>query len=117
MDTNAQIAHDNDAFRRSIMMMAAPPDAPKGKMVMTQGVAAQPPDFLLELTRKVATFDAFNEDSDPYAQHEMGVIEIAGETVWFKIDLYDTNYEYGAEDPTNLEQTRRVLTILFPSEY
>jgi hypothetical protein len=47
----------------------------------------------------------------------MGVIEVAGEKVFFKIDLYDLKMEFGTEDPTNLDKTRRVLTILFPSEY
>ncbi|WP_341369186.1 DUF3768 domain-containing protein [Yoonia sp. BS5-3] len=38
-------------------------------------------------------------------------------TIWFKIDLYDWDLEYGAEDPTDLEQTKRVMTVLFPSDY
>ncbi|MGH1466736.1 MAG: DUF3768 domain-containing protein, partial [Cognatishimia sp.] len=32
-------------------------------------------------------------------------------------DLYDWDLEYGAEDPTDLEQTKRVMTVLFPSDY
>ncbi|WP_299592841.1 DUF3768 domain-containing protein [uncultured Tateyamaria sp.] len=32
-------------------------------------------------------------------------------------DLYDENYEYGSEAPTDPTRTRRVLTLLFPSEY
>ena len=53
--------------------------------------------------------------------HCFGAVEITvgGETktIWFKIDLYDLNLEYGAEDPTDLEQTKRVMTVLFPSDY
>ena len=117
MDTNTLIAQQNDAFRKSIAQFQAGANVPKGKVVMTQGVAAQSPDFQLELTRKVIAFDAFNEDADPYGIHEMGVVEVSDQTVWFKIDLYDLNYEYGAETPEDPEQTRRVLTMLFPSEY
>ncbi|MBL4582971.1 MAG: DUF3768 domain-containing protein [Gammaproteobacteria bacterium] len=113
----AIVAAQNDAFRKSAMQLQQAENVPKGRVVMTQGISAQSPDFLLELTRKVVTFDAFGEDCDPHGWHEMGVMEIAGETVWFKIDLYDTNYEYGSADPTDLEQTCRVLTLLFPSEY
>lgn len=117
MQTNALIAAQNDAFRKSIQQFQSLSTTPKGKVVMTQGVAAMTPDFLLQLTREVVAFDAFNEDSDPYGVHEMGVIDIADETVWFKIDLYDINYEYGAQTPEDPEQTRRVLTMLLPSEY
>mgnify|MGYP000209299977 FL=1 len=44
-------------------------------------------------------------------------VEIMGEKVWWKIDLYDRAYEYGSSNPTSLADTRRVLTILFPSDY
>lgn len=117
MDTNSIIAQHNDAFRKSIAQFQVADDVPKGKVVMTQGVATQGPDFQLELTRKVIAFDAFDEEADPYGTHEMGVVEVAEQTVWFKIDLYDLNYEYGAETPEDPGQTRRVLTMLFPSEY
>jgi hypothetical protein len=117
MDTNTLIASQNDAFRKSIQQFQASENTPKGKVVMTQGVAARSPDFLLQLTRAVIAFDAFNESCDPHGVHEMGVIEIEDATVWFKIDLYDLNYEYGAEVPEDPDQTRRVLTMLLPSEY
>ena len=117
MDTNTLIAQHNDAFRNSIAQFQVADNIPKGKVVMTQGVAAQGPDFHLEMTRKIIAFDAFSVEADPYGTHEMGVIDVSGETVWFKIDLYDLNYEYGAETPEDPEQTRRVLTMLLPSEY
>ena len=113
----ALIAAQNDAFRRSIAQFATGPNVPKGKVVMTRGVAEQSADFQRELITKVMGFDAFDTDSDPYGWHEMGVIEISDRTVWFKIDLLDVNYAYGAEDPTDPNQTRRVMTLLFPSEY
>ena len=117
METSNLIAEQNDAFRKSIAQSQTAPDTPKGKVVMTGGVAAQSPDFLLELTRAIVSFNAFTEEADPSGEHEMGVIEINGETVWFKIDLYDRNYEMGSPAPDDPEQTRRVLTMLFPSEY
>jgi len=117
MNTNALIAAQNDAFRKAIAQMDTTDDIPKGKVVMTRGIAEQSPDFQLELTRRVIAYAGFNEDCDPDETHEMGVISIEGETVWFKIDLYGVNYEYGSEVPEEVEQTRRVLTMLFPSEY
>jgi len=113
----ATIAAQNDAFRRTILPSDGQPPAPKGKIVMTQGISGLDPDVQLELTRQVAAFEAFVEESDPHGWHEMGVIEIADTTVWFKIDLYDTQYQYGSPEPQDLAQTRRVLTLLLPSEY
>lgn len=113
----ALIATQNDAFRHSILGSTPVADAPQGQFVMTRGVAALGPDAQLELTRRVATFDGFNADSDPQGWHEMGVIEFHGTTVWFKLDLYDVDYTYGSPEPSDPEQTRRVLTLLLPSEY
>ena len=113
----ALIAAQNDAFRRSILCTTPVADAPQGQFVMTRGVAALGPDVQLELTRRVATFDGFNANSDPQGWHEMGVIEFDGATVWFKLDLYDVDYKYGSPEPSDPEQTRRVLTLLLPSEY
>ena len=111
------IAGQNDAFRRSILRTTPVADAPQGQFVMTRGVAALGPDAQLALTRRVASFDAFNADSDPHCWHEMGVIDFDGTTVWFKVDLYDVDYMYGSPEPSDPEQTRRVLTLLLPSEY
>ncbi|KZX96395.1 MULTISPECIES: DUF3768 domain-containing protein [Roseobacteraceae] len=113
----ALIAAQNDAFRRSILGTHPVADAPKGQFVMTPGVAALGPDTQHALTRRVASFDAFNADSDPHGWHEMGVIDFDGTTVWFKIDLYDVDYTYGSPEPSDPQQTRRVLTLLLPSEY
>lgn len=113
----AQIAAQNDAFRHSILGTTPVADAPQGQFVMTRGVAALGPDAQLELTRCVAAFDGFNADCDPQGWHEMGVIEFDGTTVWFKTDLYDVDYTYGSPEPSDPQQTRRVLTLLLPSEY
>jgi len=113
----ALIAVQNDAFRRSILGNTSVDDAPQGQFVMTRGVAALGPDAQLELTRHVAAFDGLNADSDPQGWHEMGVIEFDGTTVWFKIDLYDVDYTYGSPEPSDPALTRRVLTLLLPSEY
>ena len=62
-------------------------------------------------------FDAFTEDNDPYDEHDFGSINIAGETVFWKIDYYDLNLEYGADDPANPAKCRRILTVMLASEY
>jgi hypothetical protein len=113
----AIIAQQNDAFRTSVTASVKTPGVPPGKLVMTAGIAAQSGEFRAALIEALVAFDAFDADSDPYGLHEMGVLEIEGERVWFKFDLYDENYEYGAETPADPKRTRRVLTLLLPSEY
>tara|TARA_R110000796_G_scaffold40951_1_gene101160 strand:- start:2746 stop:3126 length:381 start_codon:yes stop_codon:yes gene_type:complete len=117
VDDTAKIAAQNDAFRGSIMFFNDTEDTPKGQFVMTRGVMALGPDARLAATRAVAAFQAFTPDNDPNGFHEFGAVEVLGTRVWFKIDAYDVNYEYGSPDPSNPEQTRRVLTLLLPSEY
>lgn len=111
------IADQNDRFRRAVLGAADRTGMPQGRVVMTRGVSERSPAFQSKLIAAVAGYDEFNTDCDPYGWHEMGVIEIDGEIVWFKLDLYDENYEYGASDPTDPKFTRRVMTLLFPSEY
>ena len=41
-----------------------------------------------------------------------------GETVWFRIDLFDgADLRYGSEAPDVPARTYRVLTVLFPSDW
>jgi hypothetical protein len=111
------VADQNDRFRKTVTGTASGPNIPQGRVVMTRGVSERGEAFCASLIVAVGTYEDFNADCDPYGWHEMGVIEIEGEKLWFKIDLYDENYEYGSSDPTNPRFTRRVLTLLFPSEY
>lgn len=77
------------------------------------------PDFAMEATRRIASLtpEDFSKDIDPRGERDMGKVEVQGRPVWFKIDYYDTAFEYGSEDPANVEQTRRVLMIMFPEDY
>ncbi|WP_120632615.1 DUF3768 domain-containing protein [Ruegeria sp. EL01] len=113
----AMIATQNDLFRRAILDAPTSPSALPGRLLVTPGVVGLGAAFMQEAVRLTAEFDVFSPDADPYALHEMGVITVQGETVWWRIDLYDCDYAYGADVPSDPDQTRRVLTILLPSEY
>ena len=116
-ETARLIAEQNDSFRKAALGVQVDRPLPMGRVVMTAGIAAQSEAFRAALIHAVVAYDDFNPDCDPHGWHEMGVVEIEGEKVWFKIDLYDEAYEYGSSDPTDPHFTRRVLTLLFPSEY
>ncbi|AFY74762.1 Protein of unknown function (DUF3768) [Synechococcus sp. PCC 7502] len=106
METKTKtIAQLNDAFRKS---------EPNEYWLLTAGARATD---VHELLTKVATFDDFNEDNDPYGEHDFGIIEINGDKYDWKIDYYDLDLIYASPDPTNESLTRRVMTIMHSSEY
>lgn len=113
----AIIGEQNDAFRKAKCGYPTDEVAPEGKLVMTRCVHEEGAVFHMELLARVALFDEFNFDNDPQGWHEFGSVEVSGKAVWFKINLFDTAYRMGSEVPHDPEQTRRVLTLLFPHEY
>ena len=112
-----KIAEQNDRFRTTWGADFTVP----GQIVMTRGVADLSSAAKAIIMQRVQGFDSFTEDNDPYGDHSFGAIhvEMAGDShrIFWKIDLYDTDYAMGSDDPANLAVTRRVLTILHASEY
>lgn len=102
-----EIARGNDELRQKL--------APSrfAKVVMTSEIHASA--HLDEILEAVRSFDKFTEDNDPYGEHDMGIMDVRGKSVMFKIDYYDTALEYG-EDPYESEDFVRVLTIMFSHE-
>ncbi len=99
----------NDAMRRT--------GPASGRWMMTQGIMAEGPEFMLLATRAVQTFSAFEQDNDPYGEHDFGAFDLAGRRLFWKIDYYDRDFRYGSDDPANPNITARVLTIMLASEY
>jgi hypothetical protein len=104
----ARIRELNDAFRTSFE---------GGRVMLTAGIASLPDDVKAIIIRKVATFTAFSPDNDPYGEHDFGAIEVAGCRVFWKIDSYDRNLEFGSPDPTDPTRTTRVMTVMLAEEY
>jgi hypothetical protein len=98
----------NDAFRTTMT---------GGKVLLTAGVNALPPDVQAMVIRRVATYSDFNEENDPHQEHDFGNFTIAGRKFYFKLNYYDSNMEFGSEDPADPSQTTRVLTIMLSEEY
>jgi len=111
----AETAKANDAFRTQAPLGGHP--VYQGRVVATRGVSAEGPEFVTRALLETAAFKDFTEDNDPYGDHSMGAVQVCGKAVWWKIDLYDADYRYGADDPLDDKNTRRVLTLHFPSEY
>ncbi len=107
-ETDQRIRDLNDAFRRSFS---------GGKILITPGVQSLATDIASRVLQAIQNFDGFCGDNDPYGTHEFGGVEVEGQKVWFKIDAYDQNLEYGSPDPSDPSVTTRVMTILLPEEY
>jgi hypothetical protein len=86
-------------------------------IVMTSGISAKGDAFVVQAMRSVAEFDAFDADCDPYGEHDFGALTIQGEKIFFKIDAYDLAMQTHSPDPADPSVTKRVLTVLLPSEY
>ncbi|MDX2271084.1 MAG: DUF3768 domain-containing protein [Cyanobacteriota bacterium] len=106
MSNSQAIAHLNDEFRKSqsAYIVITP-------MVQSLGFNIS---GLLQLVRQ---FSIFNEDNDPYGEHDFGSIDYNGEKYFWKIDYYDQSLKYLSPDPSDPTQTRRVMTVMHSSEY
>ena len=113
---SATISEQNDMFRTSVAS-GLPCQTYPGRFVVTHCVQHLPGDVLQEVLKKLAEFDSFTNDNDPYGEHDFGSFEHAGETYNWKIDYYDENYEFGSENPVDATTTRRVLTLMLAAEY
>lgn len=81
----------------------------------------------------IVGFSKFDGDNDSYGEHDFGAVyrlasgpwtqdrpdddTAIGETVFWKVDYYDTSLTFGSEAPWDERRTRRVLTIMLASEY
>lgn len=102
------IAELNDNFRKTFK---------GGKVLVTAGINNLSIDDRIAIIQKVQNFTDFTKGDDPYGEHDFGAFDYKGNRIFFKIDYYDKNCEYGSEDPSNPDVTTRVLTIMFAEEY
>lgn len=108
----SEIARLNDFFRSHGYFSGIP-----GKTVLTPGIYNLPDKEIVQIMIQVKRFDDFTPDNDPHKEHDFGSFVHDGEKIYWKIDYYDSNFEYGSEDPSDPAKTGRVLTILLASEY
>ncbi|CDA17752.1 putative uncharacterized protein [Acetobacter sp. CAG:267] len=98
----------NDTFRKTFY---------GGRVVLTRCVQSLPDDDRKELLKQVQAFDNFTEDNDPYGEHNFGAINFKNDTYFWKIDYYDTDYNYFSPDASDSDVTNRVITIMRGDEY
>ena len=98
----------NDAFRKTFW---------GGRVMMTAGVAALENPVRNVVVEKIKAFDAFDDDNDPWGEHDFVSVEHDGQTYFAKIDYYDRKLEAHSEDAADPEKTCRVMTIMLAEEH
>lgn len=98
----------NDQLRRTLT---------GGKAFMTPGIAALGPGAVQRLLLAIAKFDAFSTANDPHGEHDFGMFDFEDSSVIFKIEYFDTNFEFGSPDPADAAVTQRVITLMLAEEY
>jgi len=91
----------NDALRAGLPFTSG-----RNRLVVTRGVNAEGPSFVLATVEAVRRFSEFTEGNDPHLEHDFGAFEVGSKKLFWKIDYYD-----GAEGIDLL------LTILLRDEY
>ena len=107
-----KLAALNDEFRKSILTL---PNA-NGLVLLTAGVSDLPSDTKSQIIMEVKKFTDFNQDNDPWKEHDCASVKaLDGTEAFFKIDYFeDKRCSVGAEDPLT---AYRVLTIGLWSEW
>jgi len=88
-----------------------------GEVFATPGVTNLSHDMRGRVLIAIREFNDFDSGNDPYAEHDFGSVDVEGQRFFFKIDAYDTSYQFASEDPTDPNKTRRVMTIMKADEY
>lgn len=101
-DVTVQIAKLNDDARSNA-----------DNYMMTRGINALNAEQVSEIFMQVQNFTDFNEDNDPYGEHDFGTI-YHGNVFW-KIDYYDESLSHWS-DPLD-PRTKRIITIMLREEY
>lgn len=102
-ETSAKIAEINDAFRKESYR----------HILLTQGVRERCDAMGVQFA--VRHFSDFNENNDPYGEHDFGAMKLDGETIFWKIDYFDPSQTMWC-DPLHPE-CERVLTVMLAEEY
>jgi hypothetical protein len=76
----AKIRALNDSFRKTFW---------GGRVLMTAGAAALENPVRNAVVEKIKAFDAFDDDNDPWGEHDFVRVEHDGQTFFAKIDLYE----------------------------
>jgi hypothetical protein len=110
--TSAQLARINDTLRMNLCKLKCnvPVEGIQGQLVFTRNAIDTLDDKIKVLLNAIGVFNQFNEDNDPYGEHDFGKIELLGKTWFWKFDYYDKSIRSFGHDI-------HMLTIMEASDY
>lgn len=91
-----------------------------GTIQMTNGVARYSKEDIAVIIDRIISFSDFkdgDDGDDPYGEHDFGSFDFKDDKIFWKIDYYDKAMEFGSDDPSDPEQTERVLLVMLAEEY
>lgn len=98
----------NDVFRTTFI---------GGRVMLTSGINALGEAKKAQVLSAVREFKDFDKDNDPLHEHDFLSVDVDGSKVFAKIDYYDRDIRYGADDPSDPTTTTRIMTIMLAEEY
>ena len=81
-------------------------------MIVTQAVAQLGKCDVDHILSEVRNYNDFTPDNDPFSEHDFGSIQLAENTIVWKIDYYDLDLHKHSPDPSDPAFTARILTIV-----
>ena len=75
---------------------------------------------LAELAAQARIFAALREWRPPEgdrSERDLGYLQIDGHKLMFKVDYYAPDLKWDCEDPSDPQETIRVITVMLPSDY
>src|SRR5258708_11414306 len=88
-----------------------------GTIFATPGISSLPSDDLAAIFERVRTFDDFDAENDPYGEHDFGAFDHKANRIFWKVDCYDLQMQFGSPDPADPRVTKRTLTVMLAGEY
>lgn len=88
-----------------------------GRIMFSTGVQALGRERVRRLMLSIIAFNEFDNANDPHGEHDFGAVSEGDQRVFWKIDYYDRQLEFGSPDPSDPAVTIRVLTVMLAEEY
>ncbi|MDY6807014.1 MAG: DUF3768 domain-containing protein [Cyanobacteriota bacterium] len=107
-EASEAIALLNDRFRKG--------DRSLGEYKLSRQILALPKHKQKQLFKDLHEFSDFNYENDPGGERKQGAIAMDGVTYIWKIDYLDLSMTMLSEDPSDANQTTRILSLIRKDE-
>ncbi len=113
------IQQKNDNFRKNLIQIASQNQNHFYPTPLVQHLYKNDMEKFYRLLDHTMNYKGFDDDNDPWLEHDLAFFEFEGERYFFKLDYYAENFKNGVEDSDKMndEKCKRVLTLGLAEEY